>query len=391
MSTATEIHGIFGSTSLMIEPDLEDNNLRGIIHRLADDQQVFKLVSDERMRCEHHKNNYTKLKIEFEKISHERRLIQSDLSSLQLEHNDLKDTSAKALSQMESVISELKSQLEYLHTQLPTKAHELQIRNAIFLQADSKWRTRLANCLAEVESLKSSKANVASENECLKSDLSRLNTQVAQEKQGLEILHKKKFGKLKEGYDSLKKDYDPKIMDLEHSLNKLNLECTSLRKKWGSLNDENGNLAQRLRQKDEKIRNLKEQLFRSSSDLSSKEAKLILELDKVEMMLEETNRKFEEEKRKCWELTSMANSMKQDLIRSQDEQIEAVLDNEASMSELKIRHAEQRIQLESELDHYRKVSAAKDNAILNLRADLDGLKMRHELKIKSITEELTDF
>ena len=388
MSMVSGIHGIFGSTSLMIEPDLEDNNLRGIIHRLADDQQVFKLVSDERMRCEHHKNNYTKLKIEFEKISHERRLIQSDLSSLQLEHNDLKDTSAKALSQMESVISELKSQLEYLHTQLPTKAHELQMRNDIFLQADSKWRTRLANCLAEVESLKSSKANVASENECLRSDLSRLTTQVAQEKQGLEILHKKKFGKLKEGYDSLKKDYDPKIMDLEHSLNKVNLECTSLRKKWSSLNDENGNLAQRLRQKDEKIRNLKEQLYRSSSDLSSKEAKLVLELDKVEMMLEETNRKFEEEKRKCWELTSMANSMKQDLIRSQDEQIEAVLDNEASMSELKIRHAEQRIQLESELDHYRKVSEAKDNAILNLRADLDGLKMRHELKIKSITEEM---
>ena len=388
MSPVSGIHGIFGSTSLMIEPDLEDNNLRGIIHRLADDQQVFKLVSDERMRCEHHKNNYTKLKIEFEKISHERRLIQSNLSSLQLEHNDLKDTSAKALSQMESVISELKSQLEYLHTQLPTKAHELQIRNAIFLQADSKWRTRLANCLAEVESLKSSKANVASENECLKSDLSRLNTQSAQEKQGLEILHKKKFGKLKEGYDCLKNDYDPKIMVLEHSLNKVNLECTSLRKKWGSLNDENGNLAQRLRQKDEKIRNLKEQLFRSSSDLSSKEAKLILELDKVEMMLEETNRKFEEEKRKCWELTSMANSMKQDLIRSQDGQIEAVLDNEASMSELKIRHAEQRIQLESELDHYRKVSEAKDNAILNLRADLDNLKMRHELKIKSITEEM---
>ena len=109
--------------------------MRGIIHRLADDHQVFKLVSDERMRCEQHKNNYTKLKIEFEKISHERRLIQSDLSSLQLEPNDLKDTSAKALSQMESVISELKSQLEYLHAQLPTKAHELQIRNAIFLHA----------------------------------------------------------------------------------------------------------------------------------------------------------------------------------------------------------------------------------------------------------------
>ena len=90
------------------------------------------------------------------------------------------------------------------------------------------------------------------------------------------------------------------------------------------------------------------------------------------------------EKRKCWELTSMANSMKQDLIRSQDEQIEAVLDNEASMSELKIRHAEQRIKLESELDHYKKVSSAKDNAILNLRADLDGLKMRHDLKIKAI-------
>ena len=51
----------FGPTSLIIEPDLEDNNLRGIIHRLADDQHVFKLVSDERMRCEHHKNNYTKL------------------------------------------------------------------------------------------------------------------------------------------------------------------------------------------------------------------------------------------------------------------------------------------------------------------------------------------
>ena len=92
----------------VIDPDLEDNKLRNIIQRLVDDEEVSKLITDERMRCEQHKNNYTKLKTEYSKVFHENKLIQSDLSSLKLNYNDLKDASAKALSEMESEVAHLK-------------------------------------------------------------------------------------------------------------------------------------------------------------------------------------------------------------------------------------------------------------------------------------------
>ena len=175
------------------DQDLEDNQLKSIIQRLAEDEEVCRLISDERMRCEQHKNNYTKLKIEFAKNFHEKRLLQTDLITLQSQHNDLKDTSSKALSQMETEVSELKCQLEYLHTQLPTRAQELSFRNNILVQTEATWSKKLGALLKEVDELKSSEASLLSENQCLKSDLSRLAGLAKQERSDFESLYEKKY------------------------------------------------------------------------------------------------------------------------------------------------------------------------------------------------------
>jgi hypothetical protein len=36
-----------------------------ILHRLADDAELYKLLSQEKMRCELHRRNYEKLKVEY--------------------------------------------------------------------------------------------------------------------------------------------------------------------------------------------------------------------------------------------------------------------------------------------------------------------------------------
>ena len=217
------------SGQFTLDPDLEDNKLRSIIQRLADDEEICKLISDERMRCEQHKKNYSKLKTEFNKIAHDNRLVHSDLSNIQLQYNDLKDTSAKALNDMENEISDLKCQLEYIHTKLPTKAQEIQTKNEILLQSESSWGQRIANLLQEIEIVKTSETQLLSENQCLKSDLSRLNECVSHEKIELNTIQEKKYQKLRESYDTLKSQYDPKLLALEQTIIKQNIELDELR------------------------------------------------------------------------------------------------------------------------------------------------------------------
>ena len=371
-----------------LDPDLEDNKLRSIIQRLAEDEEICKLVSDERMRCEQHKRNYSKLKTEFNRIAHDNRLVHSDLSNLQSQYNDLKDTSAKALNHMQTEISELKCQLEYLHTKLPTKAQEMQTKNKIFLKTESEWGQKVIDLLQQVESVKVSEAQLLSENQCLKSDLSRLMKSASQEKIELDLMHEKKYEKLKQKYETLKSQSDPKQLSLEHSLSKQNVELDELRRIVNSSNIEVRDLNKKLRQREDEIRELKDDLYKSNSTFSSREAQSTLELDKVQQILEDTNLKLEEEKKKCWDLTRTANTMKADIIKIQDQHTESAINHDALMSDQKVKHAIEKTKIQREADHYKRVSEEKESKILNLKAALDSLKIKHEMKIKAIKEEM---
>ena len=371
-----------------IDGELEDNKLLSIIQRLADDEEICKLVSDERMRCEQHKKNYSKLKTEFNKITHENRLLHSDYSNLQLQYNDLKDTSAKALKHMEKEISDLKCQLEYLHTKLPTKAQEIHTRNEIFLQNESTWGQRVVDLIREVEEFKTSEANLLSENQCLKSDLAMLKESTRQERTELSLVHEKKYEKLKENYNALQCQYDPKILDLEQIIVKQNVELEELRNSIASSNNQVRDLNSVLRLKEKELRDKKEEFYKCSSTFSSKEAQLSLELEKVEMILEDTNLKLDEEKKKCWDLTKMANAMKKDLVMLQDQHTELAINHEALTSDQKVKHAIEKASLQREIDYYTRISDERQNKMNHLNAELDGLKIKYEMRIKAIKEEM---
>ena len=45
--------------------DFDDQRLGEILQRLADDAELHKLLSDEKMRCEIHRSNYEKIKAEY--------------------------------------------------------------------------------------------------------------------------------------------------------------------------------------------------------------------------------------------------------------------------------------------------------------------------------------
>ena len=371
-----------------LDHELEDNKLLSIIQRLADDEEICKLISDERMRCEQHKKNYSKLKTEFNKITHENRLLHSDYSNLQLQYNDLKDTSAKALNHMEKEISDLKCQLEYLHTKLPTKAQEIHTRNEILLQTESTWGQRVVDLIREVDEYKASEANLLSENQCLKSDLSLLKESTRQEKTELSLVHEKKYEKLKENYTALQCQYDPKILDLEQIIMKQNVELEELRNSIASSNNQVRDLNSVLRLKEKELRDRKDDFYKCSSTFSSKEAQLSLELEKVEMILEDTNLKLDEEKKKCWDLTKTANAMKRDLVMLQDQHTELAINHEALTSDQKVKHAIEKASLQREIDYYKRISDEKQNKMNHLNAEVDSLKIKHEIRIKAIKEDL---
>ena len=45
--------------------NFDDQRLNEVLQRLADDAELHKLLSEEKMRCEIHKSNYEKLKAEY--------------------------------------------------------------------------------------------------------------------------------------------------------------------------------------------------------------------------------------------------------------------------------------------------------------------------------------
>ena len=371
-----------------LDQNLEDNKLRSIIQRLADDEEICKLISDERMRCEQHKQNYSKLKTEFNKITYENRLAHSDLNSLHLQYNDLKDTSAKALKHMEKEIYDLKCQLEYLHTKLPTKAQEVHTKREILLQVESTWGQRVADLLKEVEEFKASEAHLLSENQCLNSDLSRLKESLIQEKIDLNSLHEKKYEKLKDSYNSFKIQCDPKIFDLEQMVVKQKVELEELRNSAFFSNNQVRECNKDLRDKEKELGDIKEDFYKCSTTFASKEAQLTLELEKIEIILEDTNLKLEEEKKKCWDLTKTANAMKKDLTMLQDQRTEFAINQEAILSDQKVKHTIEKANLQREIDHYKRLSEEKENKVLNLKAELDSLKIKHEMRIKVMKEDM---
>ena len=45
--------------------DFDDQRMVEVLQRLADDAELHKLLSDEKMRCEIHRSNYEKIKAEY--------------------------------------------------------------------------------------------------------------------------------------------------------------------------------------------------------------------------------------------------------------------------------------------------------------------------------------
>ena len=52
-----------------VDGDFDDQRMGEILQRLADDAELHKLLSDEKMRCEIHKSNYEKIKAEYLRYS----------------------------------------------------------------------------------------------------------------------------------------------------------------------------------------------------------------------------------------------------------------------------------------------------------------------------------
>lgn len=89
----------------MLNSDLNQNQ---------SDNEVRKFLEDERARCEQHKNNYTILKIENQKLREEYLSLQNETRQILIECNQAKDASEKSVEMACKALNSKQTEIESL-------------------------------------------------------------------------------------------------------------------------------------------------------------------------------------------------------------------------------------------------------------------------------------
>lgn len=96
----------------------DDQRMEELLQRLADDAELHKLLSDEKMRSEIHRSNYEKLKAEYLKLVHTSKQVMSEAAHLEAEKEAIEDEARLEKKKLEEQVEALKDQIASLQSQV---------------------------------------------------------------------------------------------------------------------------------------------------------------------------------------------------------------------------------------------------------------------------------
>nr|XP_002732997.2 PREDICTED: centrosomal protein of 83 kDa-like [Saccoglossus kowalevskii] len=129
--------------------------MQGTLPKLAQETELQKMLTDERMRCEMHKTNYQTLKAEHQRLQDELQRVQSNLDRQTEESRMMEERCQTLVSRARKELSEKTAEVEEFKTQVVTPQKMELMRLKIADELEHPYRERLGRMDSEVEKYRS--------------------------------------------------------------------------------------------------------------------------------------------------------------------------------------------------------------------------------------------
>ncbi|XP_033018295.1 centrosomal protein of 83 kDa isoform X3 [Lacerta agilis] len=342
---------------------------------LSSQAEVQKLLNDERMRCEHHKNNYQTLKAEHTRLQNEYTKSQNELKQLLREKQTVHDKFQCLLSEFRDELLDKSREVEELKKQVITPQKLELLKTEIRDSIEAPLKENLRKLDKEAEKWRTEYNKLRYEHTFLKSEF---------EHQKEEHAHILEENKLKYESEAEKQSLKLQLERIEKELQMSIEQNTLLRSKLHKAEREISALTTKVEELKHshklEITNIKLEAARARTEIERERNKIQSEIDGLHSDNEICKKTLEQHKmlliEKDRELVRKVQAAEEEGFQKLAALQEEKLELEARLSELEKIKVEQDTQRQLEKDEYKEKLSALQVAEESSRREIKDLRLK---------------
>ncbi|XP_028602994.2 centrosomal protein of 83 kDa isoform X2 [Podarcis muralis] len=342
---------------------------------LSSQAEVQKLLNDERMRCEHHKNNYQTLKAEHTRLQNEYTKSQNELKQLLREKQTVHDKFQCLLGEFRDELLDKSREVEELKKQVITPQKLELLKTEIRDNIEAPLKENLRKLDKEAEKWRTEYNKLRYEHTFLKSEF---------EHQKEEHAHILEENKLKYESEAEKQSLKLQLERIEKELQMSSEQNTLLRSKLHKAEREISALTTKVEELKHshklEITNIKLEAARARTEIERERNKIQSEIDGLHSDNEIRKKTLEQHKmlliEKDRELVRKVQAAEEEGFQKLAALQEEKLELEARLSELEKIKVEQDTQRQLEKDEYKEKLSALQVAEESSRREIKDLRLK---------------
>nr|XP_028602994.1 centrosomal protein of 83 kDa isoform X2 [Podarcis muralis] len=342
---------------------------------LSSQAEVQKLLNDERMRCEHHKNNYQTLKAEHTRLQNEYTKSQNELKQLLREKQTVHDKFQCLLGEFRDELLDKSREVEELKKQVITPQKLELLKTEIRDNIEAPLKENLRKLDKEAEKWRTEYNKLRYEHTFLKSEF---------EHQKEEHAHILEENKLKYESEAEKQSLKLQLERIEKELQMSSEQNTLLRSKLHKAEREISALTTKVEELKHshklEITNIKLEAARARTEIERERNKIQSEIDGLHSDNEIRKKTLEQHKmlliEKDRELVRKVQAAEEEGFQKLAALQEEKLELEARLSELEKIKVEQDAQRQLEKDEYKEKLSALQVAEESSRREIKDLRLK---------------
>ncbi|XP_053263387.1 centrosomal protein of 83 kDa isoform X2 [Podarcis raffonei] len=342
---------------------------------LSSQAEVQKLLNDERMRCEHHKNNYQTLKAEHARLQNEYTKSQNELKQLLREKQTVHDKFQCLLGEFRDELLDKSREVEELKKQVITPQKLELLKTEIRDNIEAPLKENLRKLDKEAEKWRTEYNKLRYEHTFLKSEF---------EHQKEEHAHILEENKLKYESEAEKQSLKLQLERIEKELQMSSEQNTLLRSKLHKAEREISALTTKVEELKHshklEITNIKLEAARARTEIERERNKIQSEIDGLHSDNEIRKKTLEQHKmlliEKDRELVRKVQAAEEEGFQKLAALQEEKLELEARLSELEKIKVEQDTQRQLEKDEYKEKLSALQVAEESSRREIKDLRLK---------------
>ncbi|KAF4010154.1 hypothetical protein G4228_001802 [Cervus hanglu yarkandensis] len=330
-----------------------------------------KMLIDERLRCEHHKNNYQTLKSEHARLQNEYVNSQNELKRLLKEKQTHQEKFQLLLEEVRGELVAKTKDLEEMKLQVLTPQKLELLRAQIQQELETPMRERFRNLDEEVEKYRAEYNKLRYEHTFLKSEFEHQKEEFARILEEKEIKHKSEIARLEEDKELLNQLHSVDPTREGKRVDQLVREKTHLNQKLKSLEAEVAELRAEKENSSAQVENAQRIQVRQLAEMQATVRSLEAEKQSAKLQAERLEKELQSSNEQNTTLISKLHKAEREVNTLANKVKELKHSNKLEITDIKLEAARAKSELERERS--------------KIQSELDGLQSDNEI-LKSAVE-----